>query len=143
MGGCFYANRKNNESRKDWMLDIFKKGGTKQKNKSNNQLWQYNNHAEEVYSPKFTLTKIKYFHNNPVEAGLVSRPEDYFYSSARDYAGMNGPIKVSVIICIICFIDCNKLQHQVTVLTYCITKSRRNPASLKKSPSVGSPGLLF
>ena len=26
---------------------------------------------EEVYSPKFTLTKINYIHNNPVEAGLV------------------------------------------------------------------------
>ena len=89
--------RTSKESRKDWMLDIFKKGGTKQKKKSKNQLWQYNNHAEEVYSTKFTLTKIKYIHNNPVEAGLVSRPEDYFYSSARDYAGMNGPVKVSVI----------------------------------------------
>ena len=79
------------------LLDIFKKGGSVQKKKSKNQLWQYNNHAEEVYSPKFTLTKIKYIHNNPVEAGLVSRPEDYFYSSAGDYADIEGPVKVSVI----------------------------------------------
>ena len=89
--------RINKESRRDWMLDIFKKGGSVQKKKSKNQLWQYNNHAEEVYSPKFTLTKIKYIHNNPVEAGLVSRPEDYFYSSAGDYADIEGPVKVSVI----------------------------------------------
>ena len=89
--------RTNKESRRDWMLDIFKNGGTVQKKKSKNQLWQYNNHAEEVYSPKFTLTKIKYIHNNPVEAGLVSRPEDYFYSSARDYADTKGPVKVSLI----------------------------------------------
>lgn len=46
------------ESRKDWMLELFMAGGTKQKKKSTNQVWQYNNHAEEVYSPKFTLQKF-------------------------------------------------------------------------------------
>jgi len=85
------------ESRKDWMPDLFKNGGAKQKKKSTNQVWQYNNHAEEVYSPKFTFSKIQYIHNNPVEAGLVSRPEDYLYSSAQDYSGQMGPLKVSVI----------------------------------------------
>ena len=50
------------ESRKDWMLDLFKTGGSKQKKKSTNQVWQYNNHSEEVYSPKFTLSKIQYIY---------------------------------------------------------------------------------
>ena len=85
------------ESRKEWLLEIFRKGGAKQSKKSNHQLWQYNNHAEEVYSPKFTLSKIMYIHMNPVEAGLVSRAEDYIYSSAIDYAGGVGPVKVSVL----------------------------------------------
>lgn len=85
------------ESRKDWMLEIFNTGGSKQNKKSTNQVWQYNNHAEEVYSPKFTLSKIRYIHNNPVEAGLVSRPEDYLFSSAQDYSGQAGPVKVSLI----------------------------------------------
>ena len=85
------------ESRKDWMLELFKTGGTKQKKKSTNQIWQYNNHAEEVYSPKFTLSKIHYIHNNPVEAGLVARPEEYIFSSAQVYSGQKGPVKVSVI----------------------------------------------
>jgi hypothetical protein len=31
-----------------------------------------------------------YVHNNPVEAGLVFRAEDYLYSSAADYAGEKG-----------------------------------------------------
>ncbi|HAG50141.1 MAG: hypothetical protein A2X87_08300 [Deltaproteobacteria bacterium GWC2_42_51] len=31
------------------------------------------------------VTKINYIHENPVRKGLVSRPEDWFYSSARDY----------------------------------------------------------
>jgi putative transposase len=28
---------------------------------------------------------MNYIHNNPVEAGIVDKPEDYLYSSARDY----------------------------------------------------------
>ena len=30
-------------------------------------------------------TKIKYIHNNPVEAGIVMKPKDFKYSSARNY----------------------------------------------------------
>ena len=85
------------ESRSSWMLDLFKSGGKKQKKKSSMQVWQYNNHAMEVYSPKFTLSKILYIHNNPVEAGLVGRAEEYLFSSAQDYSGQKGPVKVSVI----------------------------------------------
>jgi putative transposase len=89
--------RLGHESRKSWMLKIIEQGGEKQKIKSSHQLWQYNNHAEEIYSPKLTLSKIKYIHNNPVEEGYVQYPEQYYYSSARDYAGLNGPVKVSVL----------------------------------------------
>jgi hypothetical protein len=28
---------------------------------------------------------MNYIHNNPVEAGIVERPEHYIYSSAKDY----------------------------------------------------------
>ena len=79
------------------MMKIFRQGGKKQKKKSAQQLWQYNNHPEEVYSPKFTLSKIKYIHNNPVEAGLVSRPENYFFNSAVDYSGGKGPVTISLL----------------------------------------------
>jgi hypothetical protein len=30
-------------------------------------------------------TKLHYIHRNPVEAGLVNSPEEYKYSSARNY----------------------------------------------------------
>jgi len=85
------------------MLPIFKSAGEKNPRNTNYQVWQQNNHAEEVYSPKFTLSKIKYIHNakhpsdNPVEEGFVERPEDYLYSSAKDYAGMKSPVDVSLI----------------------------------------------
>ena len=34
---------------------------------------------------------------NHVDEGLVSRPEDYVYSSARDYSGEKGLLDVIVI----------------------------------------------
>ena len=41
----------------------------------------------------YPQTCFKYIHNNPVEAGLVKNPEDWEYSSYRDYCGMrNGKL---------------------------------------------------
>ena len=39
---------------------------------------------------KVIWEKISYVHNNPVEAGLVYRAQDYVYSSAADYADEKG-----------------------------------------------------
>jgi len=85
------------ESRREWLLPIFSSAGEKNPRNKIYQVWQQKNHAEEVYSPKFTLSKIKYIHNNPVEEGFVARPEEYLYSSARDYAGLSSPVKISLI----------------------------------------------
>lgn len=41
-------------------------------------------------SSKVIDEKINYIHNKPVEEGLVFRPEDYVYSSAKDYSGDKG-----------------------------------------------------
>jgi len=38
--------------------------------------------------------KIEYIHNNPVERGYVDRPEHWRYSSARDYLGQEGLLRV-------------------------------------------------
>ena len=75
----------------------FSEAAKKHSRNENFQFWKYGNHPEEVYSPKFTLSKIKYIHNNPVDAGMVARPENYYYSSAYDYAGKKGPVKVSLL----------------------------------------------
>ena len=32
--------------------------------------------------------KIEYIHNNPVKKQLAAKPEDWLYSSARNYAGV-------------------------------------------------------
>ncbi len=41
--------------------------------------------------------KLNYIQNNPVEEGLVFRPEDCVYSSAVDYSGEKGLLDVFVI----------------------------------------------
>ena len=38
---------------------------------------------------------VQYIHNNPVRIGLVQRVEDYFWSSARNYAGLT-PVAMEI-----------------------------------------------
>ena len=73
------------ESRREWMLKIFKESGEANSRNSENQFWRQDNQPQELYSPAFIFQKINYIHNNPVEAGIVEKPEEYLYSSARDY----------------------------------------------------------
>lgn len=40
--------------------------------------------------------KLDYIHENPVRTGIVDNPEDYVYSSARNYAGKLSVIKVDL-----------------------------------------------
>ena len=58
------------------------------------QLWQEGSHAEMVYSESVMRQKLEYIHNNPVKRGYVDLPEQWRYSSARNYAGMPGLIEV-------------------------------------------------
>jgi hypothetical protein len=44
-----------------------------------------NNQPKELYSSGFTEQKLNYIHNNPVEAVIVDKAEEYLYRSARDY----------------------------------------------------------
>jgi putative transposase len=84
------------ESRRDWMLRIFKVQAQKNSHNVHYQFWRQDNQPQELYSPGFTAQKLNYVHNNPVEAGLVEKPEDYLYSSARSYiqSGQPGLLEV-------------------------------------------------
>ena len=69
------------------MLDIFAKQGQLNSRNENYQFWRQENQPKELSSTGFTWQKMNYIHNNPVEAGIVDKAEDYLYSSARDYVG--------------------------------------------------------
>jgi REP element-mobilizing transposase RayT len=85
------------ESRKDWMMPLFRKAGQENIKNKVNQFWQQDNQPKECYSYDFTKQKLEYVHNNPVEAGIVDAAKDYVYSSARTYAGKPGLLKVDLL----------------------------------------------
>lgn len=84
------------ESRKEWMLNMFEFSAKKHKRNEKYQLWTHENHAEIVYGNQFMYSKINYIHDNPVRAGIVEKAEDYLYSSARNYAGLDSVLEVIV-----------------------------------------------
>lgn len=73
------------ESRKEWMLELFARAGKNNGNNKDYQFWRQNNHPVELWSEHVILQKLLYIHNNPVVEGYVDRAEEYLYSSARDY----------------------------------------------------------
>ena len=92
---CIRENSK--ESRKEFLLGFFKQEGEKHSNVNQFQFWQHENKPIELWSNKVIKQKIEYIHNNPVEAGLVFKAEDYRYSSAIDYSGVDGILENVVV----------------------------------------------
>ena len=87
----------NSESRQEWMVRLFKYHAKFNSNNSKFQFWKKDNRPIELESPKWISTKINYIHNNPVNAGLVEKPEHYLYSSASNYVNSKGLIDVEVV----------------------------------------------
>ena len=76
------------------MLEYFKKAGENLKGIKNFKFWQDGNHAEEISSNLFFDEKLDYIHYNPVKELIVENPEDYIFSSARNYAGLSNYIDI-------------------------------------------------
>ncbi len=53
----------------------------------NTSLWERRYDDNVIHTAEEMTSVLNYIHNNPVRAGLVARPEDYPWSSARNYAG--------------------------------------------------------
>ncbi len=75
------------ESRREWILEMCFKAGESKVNIKKHQFWQHHNQPIELWSTKVIQQKIHYIHNNPVKAGFVTKPEEWKYSSARNYSG--------------------------------------------------------
>ena len=86
------------ESRKEWLLEQFKKAALQSSNVKHHQFWRHDNKPIEIWSNKVLVQKIRYIHNNPVEEGLVYKPEDYVYSSAKDYSGEKGLLENVIVV---------------------------------------------
>lgn len=76
------------------MLD---RAGRKYSNNTNAHFWHVKNYPIELGRESFDIDKyLDYIHDNPVKAGFVSHPEDFLYSSARDYSGVKGLVDVDL-----------------------------------------------
>ena len=58
------------------------------------QFWQEGSHPQVVESEAMLRQKLIYIHQNPVKRGYVDEPEDWRWSSARNYADRQGVVEV-------------------------------------------------
>ena len=85
------------ESRKEWLALVFRYHAKYNKRNAGNQFWTHDNHAVELDTDAKYQSRLEYIHHNPVRAGLVEKPEDYLYSSARIYAGLEAVLEIDII----------------------------------------------
>ena len=78
------------ESRKEWMLDLFEKNGKLKKSNFRFQFWQHENHPVLLNTKEMYHQRINYLHENPERAGFVKEPQEWKHSSAIDYYSPNG-----------------------------------------------------
>lgn len=59
------------------------------------QFWQRRYYDFNVWTEKKRVEKLRYIHRNPVQRGLVEKPEDWPWSSFRHYAtGKVGRVEI-------------------------------------------------
>ncbi len=85
------------ENRREWILAYFQNACQHLKRNQKYKVWQDGYHAEHIYSNAFINQKISYIHNNPVKEKIVTLPEDYYFSSARNYASLDTDLKVTIL----------------------------------------------
>ena len=78
-------SRQLEKDNKNLLLAVLERFAHKGKGNTEYKVWQDDFHPEVIYSETFLQQKIDYIHYNPVRRGLISKPEDWPYSSARNY----------------------------------------------------------
>jgi len=83
------------KKRTRWLRQL-KYAKLKYKAESDHQIWQESFHPKQIIGDSMMIQKVEYIHNNPVKRGYVDYPEDWRYSSARNYLGKEGIIPVTL-----------------------------------------------
>jgi putative transposase len=85
--------------RRDWMMRHFEDYGKPLRRIEKFHLWQNCSSPLRIdcQQPRILLDRIAHIHENPVREKIVEQPESYIFSSARDYAGISGLVKVRVV----------------------------------------------
>ncbi len=72
------------ESRREWLLKMFREAGERNSNNTTYQVWQQHNKPLLLERTEEIDRVTDYIRENPVVEGFVASPEDYLYSSAHD-----------------------------------------------------------
>jgi REP element-mobilizing transposase RayT len=86
------------ESRKSWMLWLFRSAGANNSNNQYIQVWQQDNRPIELSTVEMAQQRLDYLHNNPVKEGIVFEAHHYVYSSALDYSGGKGFLNIDFLL---------------------------------------------
>jgi REP element-mobilizing transposase RayT len=78
-----FKNRPLNREPAAELIQLFQKIG-KYRNQSH-KVWMSDEKPEAIHSEDFMIQKINYIHFNPVKSELVKEPQEYPFSSARNY----------------------------------------------------------
>ena len=73
------------ESRREWMMERFRKAGSQNPHNWQYQFWQQDNYPFELYSQQVIEQKTRYIYDNPVVAGMVQDAEAYLYSTCSKH----------------------------------------------------------
>jgi len=67
------------------------------KTRAEKHVWESRYYDFNIRSEKKRAEKLRYIHWNPVRRNLVQKPEEWRWSSFRDYAGLHrGPVTVTL-----------------------------------------------
>ena len=67
------------------MLTIFRTAANEEGRGNRYKVWQEGFHPIAIDTADFFLEKLNYLHENPVRKGFIEQPEQWRYSSARNY----------------------------------------------------------
>ncbi|MGZ8549147.1 MAG: transposase [Chitinophagaceae bacterium] len=85
------------EARKDWMMKRFENFGNLLGLMKKYHIWQSSSSPQfiDLRKTEALIEHFTFIHDNPVRDRFVDTAADYPYSSARDYAGMNGLVNIT------------------------------------------------
>jgi putative transposase len=67
------------------MLEVFRSAAEADGKGNRYKVWRDGFHPIAIESEQFFFEKLQYIHENPVRKGYVDQPEQWRYSSARNY----------------------------------------------------------
>lgn len=85
------------DPRREWILGRFEEYGQSLRKQERYPIWQSCTGQIHIDDVPDLSDRIDQVHENPVRDGLVELQEHYVYSSSRDYAGLKGLVRVSVV----------------------------------------------